>query len=333
MVRRACGLLIREGSITAQDRWEEARGYSPSTLAVHIAALICGAEFFDDRGDHATADFVRDYADFLESHIEPWTVTTEGTPVPGIRRHYIRVNPASSADCADENANAAPWYLPISLLALAWRRYNHDGYGQREEGPSYSGWGKGRPWPLLTGERGHYEIAAGRDATPYLRALENFSQAIGLIPEQIWDGPDLPNHYLRFGGTNDATMPLLWAHSEYVKLHRSAADGKVFDLVEPAYERYVRRNSERQAIEVWKSNGQVRTVPAGALLRIQANSPFLLHWTSDDWLHSNDTKSQETAVGVEFRGYCSARGAERQHSIHLPLARRKSLGRHGLHSE
>ena len=37
--------------------------------------------------------------------------------------------------------------------------------------------------PLLTGERGHYEIAAGRDAGPYLRALENFSQAIGLIPE------------------------------------------------------------------------------------------------------------------------------------------------------
>src|SRR5437870_9300940 len=74
MVRRACGFLIREGPITAQDRWEEAGGYSPSTLAVHIAALICGAEFFDDRGEHATAEFIRDYADFLESHIEPWTV-------------------------------------------------------------------------------------------------------------------------------------------------------------------------------------------------------------------------------------------------------------------
>ena len=95
MVRRACGFLIREGPITAQDRWEEARGYSPSTLAVHIAALICAAEFFDDRGEHATAEFVRDYADFLESHIEHWTVTTQGTLVPGIKRHYIRVNPAS----------------------------------------------------------------------------------------------------------------------------------------------------------------------------------------------------------------------------------------------
>jgi glucoamylase len=73
----------------------------------------------------------------------------------------------------------------------SWRRYNHDEYGQREDGGSYIGWGIGRPWPLLTGERGYYGIAAVRDAGPYLRALENFYQGIGLIPEQIWDGLDL----------------------------------------------------------------------------------------------------------------------------------------------
>jgi glucoamylase len=58
MVRRACGFLIREGPVTAQDRWEEASGYSPSTLAVHIAALICAADFFSDRREHDTAAFV-----------------------------------------------------------------------------------------------------------------------------------------------------------------------------------------------------------------------------------------------------------------------------------
>jgi glucoamylase len=121
-----------------------------------------------------------------------------------------------------------------------------------------------------------------------------------LIPEQIWDRPDLPSSYLRSGKTTDAAMPLLWAHSEYVKLHRSAADGKVFDLVEPAYDRYARGNGERQAIEVWKSNRQVQSVSAGTILRIQANSPFLLHWTSDDWEHSADTTSQGTAIGIEF---------------------------------
>jgi glucoamylase len=95
-------------------------------------------------------------------------------------------------------------------------------------------------------------------------------------------------------------MPLLWAHSEYVKLHRSATDGKVFDLVEPAYDRYVGRNGERKRMEVWKSNRQVQTVRAGTLLRIQADSPFLLHWASDDWQHSKDMRSQGTAIGIEF---------------------------------
>lgn len=87
MIRRACRFVIREGPITAQDRWEEVSGYSPSTLAAQIAALTCAAEFFADRGDEATAIFVRDYADFLESHIEQWTVTTQGTLIPEIRRH------------------------------------------------------------------------------------------------------------------------------------------------------------------------------------------------------------------------------------------------------
>jgi glucoamylase len=114
-----------------------------------------------------------------------------------------------------------------------------------------------------------------------LRALENFSQGIGLIPEQIWDGPDLPNYYLRFGGTTDAAMPLLWAHSEYVKLHRSAADRKVFDLIEPAHDRYVRRNAERKTLEIWKSNRQVQTVSPGTLVRIHV-------------------RSQGTAIGIEF---------------------------------
>ena len=32
-----------------------------------------------------------------------------------------------------------------------WRRYNHDGYGQRDDGGTFEGWGTGRAWPLLTG--------------------------------------------------------------------------------------------------------------------------------------------------------------------------------------
>jgi glucoamylase len=358
MVRRACGFLIREGPVTAQDRWEEASGYSPSTLAVHIAALICAAEFFADRGDHRTAEFVRDYADFLESHIERWTVTTQGTLVPGMSRHYIRINPADINHCVDEDPNCGTVVLanqppgtryefpakeivdagflelvrygirgaddPVIQDSLrvvdavlkvetpygpSWRRYNHDGYGQRDDGSSYKGWGTGRPWPLLTGERGHYEIAAGRDPVPYLRALENFAQGVGLIPEQIWDAPDMPSRHFRFGRSTDAAVPLVWAHSEYVKLHRSVADGRVFDLVEPVYDRYVRHEGERKTIEVWKLNRQVQMVEAGTILRIQANSPFLLHWTKDDWQHSTDIPSKITAMGIDYSDIVMPNGA------------------------
>jgi len=52
-------------AVAAQDRWEEAPGYSPSTLAAHITALRCAAKFFAETGDQLTGDFILDYADFL----------------------------------------------------------------------------------------------------------------------------------------------------------------------------------------------------------------------------------------------------------------------------
>jgi glucoamylase len=349
-VNLACGYLIREGPATPQERWEEAGGYSPSTLASNIAALICAAEFLEARGDKPSAEFVRTYADFLESHVEKWTVTNQGMLVPGITRHYIRINPAISSDGArgDEDpehgvvtlSNQRPgdrYQYPAREIVDAgflelvrfgvrkaddpliedslkvvdavlkvdtpkgpcWKRYNHDGYGQRDDGSGYDGWGVGRPWPLLTGERATYELAAGRDIDAYLIAIENFSTGIGLIPEQIWDRPDIPDNLMYFGGATGAAIPLMWAHSEYVKLLRSSVDNRVFDLIAPVAQRY-RNDDPRPVIEVWKMNRQVRRVPAGGLLRVQASSPFVLHWSNDEWKTAQDTTSTPTAVGVEF---------------------------------
>ena len=73
-----------------------------------------------------------------------------------------------------------------------WRRYNHDGYGQKDDGSAYDGTGVGRCWPILTGERGHYELAAGRDPKPLITTIEDFSNQGGMLTEQVWDGPDLP---------------------------------------------------------------------------------------------------------------------------------------------
>jgi glucoamylase len=92
---------------------------------------------------------------------------------------------------------------------------------------------------------------------------------------------------------------LMWAHGEYVKLLRSLVDKKVFDLIEPVAERY-RNDNPRPVIEIWKMNRQVRSVPAGGLLRVQASSSFVLHWSNDEWKTVHDTTSTPTGVGIEF---------------------------------
>ena len=264
MVIRAAGYLIRHGPATQQERWEENSGYSPSTLASNIAALICAAQFARERGDRATAQFIEEYADFLESHIEAWTVTTEGTLVPDIRKHYIRITPAnvnapqpnedpnhgtlsiSSRPPGTQNSFPAKEVVDGGFLQLVrygirsaddpiivdsvkvidqvlkvdtpfgpcWHRYNHDGYGQREDGSPYDGWGKGRIWPLLTGERGHYKLAAGGDVKPYILAMEALATDTGLLPEQAWDEEDRPALHLYLGQPTGAAMPLMWAHAE-----------------------------------------------------------------------------------------------------------------------
>src|SRR5262249_10899347 len=89
-------------------------------------------------------------------------------------------------------------------------------------------------------------------------------------------------------------------HSEYVKLQRSVTDGKVFDRIDAVCDRYVAGSLARQAIEVWKFNRQVPKIPAGKLLRVQAEMAFLLPWNSDEEQSSIDTRSTATALGIDF---------------------------------
>lgn len=125
-----------------------------------------------------------------------------------------------------------------------WHRYNGDYYGERDDGTPPQDHadkeGHGRAWPLLTGERGHYELAAGRpaEARRMLAAMAGFASAAGLLPEQVWDAADLPEQGLFLGRPSHSAMPLAWAHAEYVRLLRSIRDGRVFDLPPQVYQRY-----------------------------------------------------------------------------------------------
>jgi len=350
MVLKAANYLLRHGPVTQQERWEEASGYSPSTLASNIAALIAAACFCRQRGDTRSAEFLEQYADFLESHVDLWTVTTEGTLVPGIRRHYIRILPddVGNPDPAEDpnsgtlkitnlpygaqNSFPAKEIVDAGFLELVrygirkaddpliteslkvidamlktdtsagsvWHRYNHDGYGQREDGGPYRGWGQGRAWPLLAGERAHFELAAGRDVKPFIRAMEGFASPTGLLPEQVWDERDLPSAYMFLGKPTGSAMPLMWAHAEYVKLLRSVSDGQVFDRIPQVAQRYLGDRKKCQLFEIWKPNRHARTVKKGYTLRIQVPSAFHLHWTRDEWTTVVDTASSATRFGISF---------------------------------
>jgi glucoamylase len=180
-----------------------------------------------------------------------------------------------------------------------WLRYNHDGYGQRADGGPFIGFGQGRPWPLLVGERAHYELAAGEDVRERIASMERFASDGGMLPEQVWDEPDAFG--LCFGGPAGSAMPLVWAHSEYLKLLRSAADGKVFDCIPIVEERYAQGKHEKSHIEVFKvTRRQIRRIDAGKTLRITAAARFQVTWTDDNWKTSHALDSTQMGFAGSY---------------------------------
>ncbi len=348
-VERAAGYLVRHGPITQQERWEENSGYSPSTLAAVISGLVCAADILCAFKFNDKADFLRDYADWIESHLEDWTVTTEGVLHPEVKRHYMRIKPPACGEMyardtcgagtvhinnrepGEQTEYAAREIIDAGFLELVrygirraddplivdslrvvdavlkidtqfgpcWRRYNHDGYGQRKDGGAFRGWGQGRAWPLLTGERAHYELAAGHDVKPLIRAMEGFASAGGMLPEQVWDQADLPERGMYYGRPSGSAMPLVWAHAEYLKLLRSVHDGRIFDRLAVVEERY--GNGKRQAtVEIWSFPRQSSHIVAGKKLRLVAEQEFQVLWTADNWKTTQHFNSQAVGASGHF---------------------------------
>jgi glucoamylase len=177
-----------------------------------------------------------------------------------------------------------------------FRRYNGDGYGEHDDGSAFDGTGVGRLWPLLTAERAHYELAAGRkdEALRLLRSVEAFANEGGLLPEQVWDGADMPERELWEARPTGSAMPLVWAHAEYLKLVRSIAEGAVFDLPTPP------ASTPAAARRLWRSNHKLRSIPAGCVLRVECWHPGSVHWSTDGWTHVHDEPTRDSGLGVHF---------------------------------
>ena len=180
-----------------------------------------------------------------------------------------------------------------------WYRYNGDGYGEHEDGSSFDGTGIGRPWPLLAGERAHYEIAAGRPqaAEELLRVMEFSTEDGRVIPEQVWDTTAIPARELFPGKPTGSASPLVWAHSEYIKLRRSLRDRRIFDQPPQTVQRYLVEKKKSTHFG-WRFNNKCRTMPRAKKLRMVLPAAAQVRWSLDNWQTLQDVTTSDTGLGT-----------------------------------
>jgi glucoamylase len=160
--------------------------------------------------------------------------------------------PASSPLVTNSLAVAAGAIDVPTASGTGVLRYNGDGYGDCEAGTtsdpvnhtasacSITGgpWattdnGTGHPWPVLSGENGEYQVLAGNAsaAEADLQFMLNSASGVGLVPEQVWDYPDVAaspygsdptTASIGFinGQPDGSAAPLTWAQAQLLRLIR-----------------------------------------------------------------------------------------------------------------
>jgi len=153
-----------------------------------------------------------------------------------------------SASASDGNSTVQ---VTMPSGDIYFHRYNHDNYGESNDDCSgfpadtvnvnecrpHDGVNRfGRPWPVLSGERGEYELANGHAATLYLQSMADAANDGYFIPEQIWDRSDVSCYAL--GRPTGSAAPLNWAEGQYLRLSQSIDAGYNLDTPSVAKARY-----------------------------------------------------------------------------------------------
>ncbi len=259
--------LVSNGPATPQERWEETGGYSPATMAAEIAGLICAASIAQTNGATSQAATYQSTALSWAAEVGSTTYTTSGPY--GTGRYFLRITPDGSPDSGssigiangggshDDRTVVDPSFLELVRLGIkaatatditstlsvvdselqvttpegpVWHRYNFDGYGETPSGGDYTGSGTGNPWPVLTGERGEYDVAAGNlsGAQSLLATMAGAANSGYQIPEQVWGGATGTGGFT-FGQPDNSSTPLMWAMAQYVRLAIDISAGKDVD--------------------------------------------------------------------------------------------------------
>jgi glucoamylase len=314
-VKASADYLVAHGPSTPEERWEEAGGFSPSTIAAEIAGLVTAADVAQRNGDGASASRYLATADSWHQQVDGWTFTTTGHLAGS--QYYERIddngNPndghtlcvANGGGCFDERDVVDAGFLDLVRLGVKppndfhvtaslpvidqtirahtpegdlWHRYNHDGYGETTSGAPFTGGGVGRLWPVLGGERGEYALAAGQPAgaAAALATMAGAANQGMLIPEQVWDQPNGSGFTLG-QGTGSAT-PLAWSMAQFVRLAVSISAGRDVETPAVVAARYVAARTVTVTVPA-STDGTGRTVfLAGTLSALGSGLP---DWTAN----------------------------------------------------
>jgi glucoamylase len=235
----------------------------------------------------------------------PWTVKNRQPPPTLSSREQVSMDFLLLVRLGLRRAHDP---LVLSTLALTdrllrrdlptgsvWYRYNEDGYGERPDGGPFDdkGRGVGRPWPLLAGERGHHAVAAGEDVEPYLRAMARMAGTSAMLPEQVWDGPQVPELGLEPGLATGSARPLAWAHAELIKLVFSRALGRPVDRPGAVWARYrgIKPHLYRAFWSPAAPIGWIR--PGERLVMVLDGRGGTVRWSRDGWRSQSDTDTRE----------------------------------------
>jgi len=302
-IKPAANFVIGHGPAFGVERWEEQNGYSPSTIAAEIAGLVAAADIAKVNGDTQSAQLWLGVADDWQRSVEGWTVTTTGPLAShpyfirlsktGDPNAAISYNVGNGGPTLDQRSVIDAGFLELVRLGLkpfndtavteslpvvdatietntasgsGWHRYNGDGYGDgASDGHPWAptGQGTGHVWPLLTEERGEYDVSSGQASTALtlLATMQNFASGVGLIPEQDWELPNLaPSPYgtdptvasigFQNGHPAGSAAPLTWSAGVYVRLLRDLTTNKLLEQPTDTYNRYVAHQQGQTSLTV-----------------------------------------------------------------------------------
>ena len=107
-----------------------------------------------------------------------------------------------------------------------------------------------------------------------------------------------PARELFLGRPSGSACPLVWAHSEYIKLRRSLHDGKIFDQPSQTTQRY-QVEGRKSTYFGWSFNNKCATIPRGKKLRLATLAPARVRWSLDGWKTWQDTNTRDTGLDLQ----------------------------------